>query len=811
MFRVFDCLTVDHDWRLVLLAALICFLTSMVAVGALQRARITISRLRKVWLAIGAVTAGFGIWSTHFIAMLAYSPGFGIGYDLAATVISLIFAVVLTGAGMTLALHDDLPQAPALGGVVVGLGIGAMHYLGMSALEFPGRFTWAPDLVVASLVFGTAFAAAALRLGVKGGDIWRSAAAAAMLSLAIVALHFTAMGALSIIPDPTRAVGQLALSPHALAFIIAGAAATALCISLAALIVEHHTDAKMRQQALTMKVALHNISQGLCVYDKNGYILLFNDRYLDIVGLPRAFLEKSTLLDVFKRRAKRGDNIEDPVKLFKFVVDEVRAGNVSIKVIDGFNGRSLRIVQQPMGDGGWVSTLEDITEMRASETRVAHMARHDALTELPNRVQFREQIESDLGRIDRHGEIAVLCLDLDHFKDVNDSLGHPIGDALLKAVGLRLRSCLRDADTVARLGGDEFAILQIGAQDPYIGPSALAARLIKTIGAPYEIEGHHIVIGVSIGISLAPKDGTDPNILLKNADLALYRAKDAGRGTFRFFEAAMDAEAQERRILERDLRVAVAEQQFELYYQPVYNIAASEVLGFEALLRWNHPTRGMIPPMEFIPLAEDSGLIVPIGEWVLHTACHQAATWSKDLRIAVNLSPVQFRSKNLLGAVVAALASSGLKPGRLELEITESVLLQDNEATLATLHSLRKLGVKISMDDFGTGYSSLSYLRSFPFDKIKIDKSFISDMATRADSQAIVRAVAEMGLSLGISTTAEGVETEEQMAMLRKKGCSDVQGYLISRPVPADQVEGLMTKAGNCVAPANVVAVRSVA
>jgi diguanylate cyclase (GGDEF)-like protein len=456
-------------------------------------------------------------------------------------------------------------------------------------------------------------------------------------------------------------------------------------------------------------------------------------------------------------------------------------------------GRSIRIIEEPMIGGGWVATLEDITAWREAQEKLAYLAHHDPLTSLPNRTKFREDLEQTLRLVNRDGRVAVLCLDLDHFKEINDSLGHPIGDDLLKDVACRLRTSVREGDTVARLGGDEFAIVQAGADLQATESSSLAERLVEILGAPYVIQGHQLNIGVSIGIAFAPNDGEDPDQLLKNADMALYRAKEDGRGTYRFFEPGMDARAQARRLLEIDLRAALTRDEFEVHYQPIHDLNTDQITAFEALIRWKHPLRGMISPMDFIPLAEETGLITQLGDWILRKACLDAATWSREVRVAVNLSPVQFKNSNLVQSVISALAASGLAPGRLELEITESVLLQDSEATLAALHKLRSFGVKISMDDFGTGYSSLSYLRSFPFDKIKIDRSFVHELATRDDSMAIVRAVTGLGKSLGISIVAEGVETNEQLGLLRTEGCTEVQGFLFSRPRPAQDVEAMLS------------------
>jgi diguanylate cyclase (GGDEF)-like protein/PAS domain S-box-containing protein len=435
--------------------------------------------------------------------------------------------------------------------------------------------------------------------------------------------------------------------------------------------------------------------------------------------------------------------------------------------------------------------IVDVTERKQAEARIAYMAQHDALTGLPNRVLFHERLDAALAETSRRGgTLAVHCLDLDHFKSVNDTLGHPVGDDLLRVVAERLKGCLGDRDLVARLGGDEFAVIQMNVAHP--GEAGdLAARMITALSANYDIQRHEVVVGASVGIALAPGDGNAADVLLRNADMALYRAKADGRGASHFFEPEMDRRIQARRTLELDLRKAFANGEFDLHYQPLVNLHADRISGFEALIRWHHPERGMVLPGEFIPLAEETGLIGALGEWVLRRACEDAARWPGNLKVAVNLSPAQFRTRGVVQAVLSALAYSGLPPQRLELEITESVLLGETEANLAILHQLREIGARISMDDFGTGYSSLSYLRSFPFDKIKIDRSFVRDLAERPDCMAIIRAVAGLGASLGISTTAEGVETREQLERLRAEGCTEAQGFLFSPPRPAADIMSL--------------------
>jgi diguanylate cyclase (GGDEF)-like protein len=553
---------------------------------------------------------------------------------------------------------------------------------------------------------------------------------------------------------------------------------------------DRHVETIAMQNRL-FNVALNNMSHGLCVFGADERLIVRNDRYLEIFGMVPGSVEPGcTLREIFNKLEVAGVVGGDHDKYIADLRETLAQGETTRTVKELNDGRTIHIFNRRMPGGGWVATHEDVTERRRSEQRVAHMARHDALTGLPNRLHFRECSEQALSLVRRGESIAVLCIDLDSFKEVNDTLGHPAGDELLKKVADRLRRIVRETDIVARLGGDEFAVVQVGLKRAD-EVTLLASRLIAELSEPYDVDGHEVVIGTSIGIALAPGDSSDPDQLLKDADMALYRAKAEGRGMFRFFEAEMDARIQARRKLEMELRKAVIQGEFEVLYQPIISLKDNQVAAFEALLRWNHPERGLVMPDEFISIAEDIGLIGCIGEWVLREACAEAATWPRSISVAVNLSSSQFR-KTLVPAVVQALAATGLCPERLELEITESVLLQNNESTLLMLRQLHDLGVRISMDDFGTGYSSLSYLRSFPFDKIKIDRSFVSELETRPDCAAIVRAVAALGGTLGIKTTAEGVETVGQLEWLRSEGCTEVQGFLFSRAVSAKKLSTLI-------------------
>jgi diguanylate cyclase (GGDEF)-like protein len=547
-------------------------------------------------------------------------------------------------------------------------------------------------------------------------------------------------------------------------------------------------------QNVRFDAALSNMTQALLMFDSSSRLVISNNRYREMYGLsPDDVRPGCTILDLLKSRQRNGTFAADAEAYVDNLMSLVAQGKTLERIAELPDGRMIAVVHRPMPGGGWVATHEDITARVRAEAKMSHMALHDALTNLPNRLYFREEMENRLTHLARNQKFAVLCLDLDNFKSVNDTLGHPLGDNLLRQVADRLRNCVREGDRVARLGGDEFAILQGNLTEP-AETTSLMARIIEVISAPFDLEGHQVVVGVSIGVALAPTDAADPDQILKLADMALYRAKADGRGTYRFFEPEMDARMQARRALELDLRKAITKGEFELHYQPLVNLESEQISGFEALIRWNHPERGLISPAEFIPLAEDTALIVPIGEWVLRQACEEAVKWPSNISIAVNLSPAQFRTANITQTVITALAHSGLSPSRLELEITESVLLLNSESTLNTLHQLRAMGVRISMDDFGTGYSSLSYLRSFPFDKIKIDRSFVHNLSANEDSMAIIRAVTGLGSSLGMTTTGEGVETRDELDYLKREGCTEAQGYFFSKARPAAEVYSLLAK-----------------
>jgi len=552
----------------------------------------------------------------------------------------------------------------------------------------------------------------------------------------------------------------------------------------------------LAQKSRHLDTAINNMTQGLLMFDSKGRLIVYNKRYLDMFNLTPADIKPGChLRDLLTRRKQNGTFHGDVEEYCATFLREGAEGTIRERIFATPDGRSIQVVYQNSSDGGFTGTLEDVTERQRTEARITHLAHYDALTDLPNRVLFRQELESRIAALSDDARFATLYIDIDEFKGINDSLGHQVGDELLKAVAGRLRGCVDAGDFVARLGGDEFAIIltRTGERDNVV---PVLQRIYQSIRQPYECIGHQITTDVSIGVALAPEDGADLDQLLKHADLAMYSAKAEGRRTWRFFERSMEANASARRSIESDMRRALLEGSFELHYQPLVDLVSNDVIGCEALLRWRHAERGMISPAEFIPVAEHSGLISELGEWVLNTACAEAATWPDHIRLAVNVSPVQFRSGTLALKVAAALAVSGLPAHRLEIEITEAVLIRDDDAALAVLHQLRDIGVQIALDDFGTGYSSLSYLQRFPFDKIKIDRSFVNDITEGGGSSSIVRAVVNIAIERNMLTTAEGVETQQQFDLLRALGCNQMQGFLFSAARPADEIQTMLR--GQC-------------
>ncbi|GGC13244.1 diguanylate cyclase [Novosphingobium endophyticum] len=811
MLRVYSCIAQDHNLLLVVVAGIICLLAVFTAFSASLRAAQIASR-RAVYVVTAALVSGLGIWATHFIAMLAYEPGLTIAYDIPKTLLSALTAVVISGAGWTVALRERPAMAP-LGGAIIGTGIAAMHYLGMSAVQLNGEILWDDNLVIVSGGLGVGLAACAVWLHRRKPKD-PNFAASFLLALAICSLHFTGMAAVTIYPHQGIDVAPQSIDSQALAVIIT--LATLVMLGLGAGIVlfdrklaanqlaeaqqsealaaeilrgaseRERLTAELKRQVEISKAALDNMAQGLSMYDADDRLVVINRRHAELYDLLDEPLEPGTpFAEVSKRMTSLGVVRRTVVSSLDTKVDEAR--RVVRHELHMPDGRIIEFHRCSLPGGGWVATHDDVTEARAANQQIAYLAAHDTLTGLPNRATFFSQLDV---YAKRGQHFAVHTIDLDRFKEVNDTLGHPLGDEILKGAAARLRELTGKQDVVTRLGGDEFAVMQIDIASST--PAELAGRIVERLSEPFEFEGHTIVIGASVGISVAPTDGADAEELLKLSDLALYSAKNESRGTYRFFERGMDSRLCARRQLEEDLRVAIREGQFEVHYQPLLDASTGTIRCCEALVRWRHPSRGLVAPADFIATAEDSGLIIPIGEWVLRQACQDAATWPADVRVAVNVSPAQFKRGDLIAMTVSALSAAGLEPTRLELEITEAVLLHDETWVLSALKQLTALGVRIVMDDFGTGYSSLNYLRRFPFNKIKIDRSFVADLVDTPDAFSIIQATILLSQKLGMEVTAEGVETPEQMQILTDEGCTQIQGYHVSRPVPAAGIAGLL-------------------
>jgi diguanylate cyclase len=772
MLTVYDCIANQHDLRLVGLAAVICALASFTAISLLHHIRRSGGKIRIAWLAIAAASTGFGIWATHFIAMLAFSPGLPSAYNISLTVLSLIVAIVVTGVGLALATGSKAGSAAWLGGAVVGGGIAAMHYIGMAAFEVQGRIVWDPVLVTVSLLLGGVISAIALPAGLHRDSLKWKLLGALMLTLAICGLHFTGMAAVSIVPDPTIEFSHSAIPSGWLAIAVALGSFMIILLAFAGVAIDMRGRRQTALEAERVRGLANAAVEGLVICD-DGAIVTVNDSFAALVGLrPDSLVGASfeTFVPEERIRLKLADRPNQSIE-----GDLCRA--------DGSKS-PVELIRRPVDFGGKphdAIAVRDLRDRKKAEQHIRFLAHHDALTGLANRPSFNKKLDQEIEvALATKRSLAVLCLDLDRFKEVNDLFGHAEGDRVLQTVAQRISGVLDESQMAARLSGDEFAVIIPHLPNPAVA-SRIAENILEVLRGTSEPERDDALVSGSIGIAICPDDATDRQSLLNHADTALYRAKKEGRATYRFFEATMGAEVRERRQLELELRHAVAREELRLVYQPQKEIRSGKTIGFEALLRWDHPTRGEVPPSVFIPIAEESGVILQIGEWVLREACREAATWSEDLTIAVNVSTVQIHNTNFAHTLHEVLFETGLKPARLELEITETALIRDLDRALSTLRRIRLLGVRIAMDDFGTGYSSLSNLRAFPFDKIKIDGSFIKSVNVSEQAATIVRAVLGLGRGLGLPVLAEGVETAAQLEFLEGESCQEVQGFWIGR------------------------------
>lgn len=916
MYTVISCLVYEHNWYLVLVAATICILSNITTVSILRRVRNggELSGSQWTWLGFAAASGGFGIWATHFVAMIAYEPGFPVTYALTETLLSLLIAVVSSIMAIAVAATHSSPAGAVGAGLIFGLGVSSMHFTGMSALQFGGQLVWDRSLVVWAIIVCALVAPVGFWIL---GQRRRGSAfiAAATLTLAIVSLHFTAMGAAVLVPGPDTGTGVSSLSKPwmittilvvCMSLITCGAVAFNISLKaersakratasfdllvsgvtdyaiymldrnglisnwnagaarakgyLAEEIVGEHfsvfyseedQDRQLPEQALkqalqqgryeaegwrirrdgsafwasvliqpihnegthvgyakitrditdqrasqdrieqvsrNLDLALQSMIQGICLFDREEKLVLSNHRYSEIFGFDPAFVRPGVsyreLVNVgyqtaipdtaeAERRAKEHYNksMEAIRSSQRSLIHRIAGDRV---VLANFN---------ELSDGGWVATFEDITERMQSEERIAFLAKNDSLTKLPNRPAFTDYASHEIAFAEHSGgKVALFGLDLNKFKLINDQLGHGVGDRVLQELASRMSSILQPNEVIARFGGDEFAAVKRYEKIDEI--TDFVARLTTELSRPIVVDDHHLSCGASIGVALYPENGTSLETLLANADLAMYRAKQSIGQDVCYYDREMDDAARSRARMARDLWSAIEENQFSVHYQVQKSVATGVVTGYEALLRWTHPQRGKVSPVEFIPVAEECGAIISIGEWVLTEACREAVTWPNGQKVAVNLSPVQFAHTDILALVQKVLRETGLHPSRLELEITESSIIVDKDRAMAALSSLKAIGVAIAIDDFGTGYSSLDTLRSFPFDKIKLDRSFVAELQSNEESKAMIRAVLALGSGLGIRVLAEGVETDEQLSILKDEGCEEVQGYLLGKPSP---------------------------
>lgn len=734
--------------------------------------------VRSAWLLLTGLVAGSSVWATHFIAMVAFTPGLKTGYSPTGTLLSLMIAALFMAGGFAVASAQRTTTNDLAGGVLIGLGVASMHYTGMSAFVTQGQLVWEHATVGVSTLLGVAGATAALILAGSARTIRRQAMGGGLLCLGIVSLHFTGMSAITIVPDMAVNVPEQLLSGGILTLAVGSITSMIILGGLGAVAIESQTSRSALERIRRLANAAY---EGLVVV-QSGRINDANAAFCELAGAPLSDLVGRPLFGAILTFDETSPNRED-VRREGFLQPVVGGREIPVEVFSRLMDDGARVETS----GLTVLAVRDLRERRAAEEKIRYLAEHDGLTGLLNRNSLQVRLAAAIDRVEASGEsLAVICIDLDHFKEANDQHGHLAGDALLVETARRLQATVQAPSFAARLGGDEFIVVQVAGGDQPAAGAELAGRLIETLGAPVAHESQELALGSSLGVSLYPDDGRTVEALMANADMALYRAKESGRGAYRFFKREMDDTIRERRNLARDLRQGIADNELLVHYQPLARAADGEVCGFEALARWKHPTRGMIPPLEFIPVAEESGLIGALGDWVLRQACTDAAAWEKPLRIAVNLSPLQLHNPALPSLVHEVLITTGLSPSRLELEITESALFKDYQRALDNLRRLKALGVRIAMDDFGTGFSSLSTLQSFPFDKIKIDKSFVENIHRHDRATVIVRAVLGLGRSLEIPVVAEGVETEEQILFLRGEDCAELQGYAIGRPTPAD-------------------------
>ena len=766
MFYVIDCIINAHDPLLVVLGIMIWLTGGSSLVILLQRAKESSARRALQWQAMAAVTSGVAVWGTHFVAMLGYQAQVPFHFDFMLTALSVLVAVAMFFIAIRIYYRLQGLLAYLAGGAFLSLGIAGMHFTGMSAIDAPALVIYDPQMILGGQL--VSLVAAALSFWALDRFTGRtSVVAAALLSLvAVAAMHFTAMAATALIPDPTLVPVVSSIESETLVVLVVFACIFLACLSLAGAFLD---------RLLNDMRGLSEATQDGLIIVRSGDVVDVNSRFLCLIGLERDKVIGRPLADFLTAGSEKPD-AEGNSPLISSERRLIRDGNLGAPV----EVTCSRIEYRGLDCD--VYSLRDLSMIKESQRQISHLAMHDALTDLPNRIAMERFLEDALQDAqDRGTKVAVLALDLDSFKSVNDVFGHHEGDVVLRKVSAMLRGATRAQDMACRIGGDEFIIVQILEKDT-TGAMALAKRIVSLFEADLVGEQNLRHVGTSIGIAIYPDDADSAEPLRHAADMALYQAKEVGRGSIQFYNQEIESRLRRRRELEHDLALAVANNELWLAYQPVFDSLERKLIGYEALVRWNHPRLGNIPPDQFIGIAEETGLIMGIGEWVLREACFEARSWGNDMKIAVNFSAIQFWSQNVVELVEKALHDSGVAAHRLEIELTESVVLRDNAMVDSAITGLRALGVSIVMDDFGTGFSALSDLQRYPFDKIKIDRSFVMDVENDGSKQAIIRAIVSMGRAMRLPVVAEGVETEAQLAMVAMAGCSQVQGYLLGRP-----------------------------
>ncbi|WP_267387196.1 EAL domain-containing protein [Sphingomonas sp. GC_Shp_3] len=776
LFSVIQCMRDMHDARLMIVASLVCAIGIYASFEIGHHAARASGSVRTRWGLVSIVASGSTAWATHFIVLLAFKPGMPAAFEPALTALSLTCAIVGIGAGVSISIRARRRWQHFVAGLIVGVGVATLHYVGQAAYLVQGTVAWNLGLVLPSVIVSLPVSGVAM-IAVGSRDRRIRSTAAPLLLLSIAVLHFCGMAAMTLHFDPAVNFPDNAVSPRAITPVVAGVSLALIVLAVFGWRFDLAAKASLRHDRRRLRELADVALEGLLIC-QDDVIVTANDSIEFLSGHEPGSLSGRCVSALLP-----GLDVSSMPEREEREIDLISATGKNVPV---------RVLRREVALGHKLQTVIAVRDQRErlkTEAKMRLLAFTDSLTGLANRARFFDLLASQTtSRRNRDLPCAVLMLDLDRFKIVNDTLGHAAGDLVLAMVADRLKSTVRDDDVIARLGGDEFAILQM-SPGQVASVTALATRVVDVIAArPFMLEGQSIYLGASVGMAIAPTDGDDPTALMRNADLALYAAKASGRGAFRRYDVSLDEQMRERRAIETGLRLALAEGQLELHYQPLLDAKTRGITSAEALVRWNHPERGRVSPIDFIGIAEETGLIVPLGEWVVRTACAEAATWPKYMSVAINLSPAHFRDRSLVPSIVQTLQATELAPERLELEVTEGVLLTDETGTLDTLNQLRALGVRVSLDDFGTGYSSLSYLRKFRFDKIKIDQSFVRQVPQDAESSAIVRAIITMAKCLNMSTTVEGVETEGQFDFSVAAGCDMIQGYLISRPVDRDEL-----------------------